>query len=140
MADPAWTHAFLCASAFAAGVMNSVAGGGTLLTFPALLTALAPFGSQAAAFANATSTVALLPGSFAGSLGYRKELAECRRFVVRMLAPSLVGGYLGAWLVGKDTETFKTLVPWLILTAALLFAIQAPIGRWLKSHHPNREP
>jgi len=140
MADPVWAYTFLCASAFAAGVMNSVAGGGTLLTFPALLTALAPFGSQAAALANGTSTVALLPGSFAGAVGYRKELAECRRFVARMLLPSLVGGYLGAWLVGKDTDTFKVLVPWLILTAALLFAVQAPVARWLKAHHPHREP
>jgi uncharacterized membrane protein YfcA len=140
MSDPVWAYAFLCACAFLAGVMNSVAGGGTLLTFPALMTALAPFGPQAAALANGTSTVALLPGSFAGALGYRKELAECRRFVVRMLLPSLVGGYLGAWLVGKDTDTFKLLVPWLILTAALLFVVQAPIGRWLKTRHPDREP
>jgi uncharacterized membrane protein YfcA len=140
MSDPVWTYTFLCASAFLAGVLNSVAGGGTLLTFPALTWALAPFGSQAAALANGTSTVALLPGSFAGALGYRKELAACRRFVVRMLVPSLVGGYLGAWLVGKDTETFKVLVPWLILTAAVLFVIQAPIARWLKARHPDREP
>ena len=82
-----WTYAFLCASAFLAGVMNSVAGGGTLLTFPALTGALAPLGVGAAAMANGTSTVALLPGSFAGALGYRKELWECRRFVFRMLAP-----------------------------------------------------
>lgn len=140
MPDPVWTYTFLCVSAFLAGVMNSVAGGGTLLTFPALMTALAPFGAQAAALANGTSTVALLPGSFAGALGYRKELAECRRFVVRMLVPSLVGGYVGAWLVGKDTDTFKVLVPWLILTAALLFVIQAPVSRRLKARHPDREP
>lgn len=134
MPDSFWTYFFLCASAFVAGVMNSVAGGGTLLTFPALT------GVVSSAVANATSTVALLPGSFAGALGYRQELAECRRFVLRMLAPSLVGGYLGAWLVGKDTKTFDTLVPWLILTAALLFLIQAPISKWLKTHRPDHEP
>jgi uncharacterized membrane protein YfcA len=140
MPDPTWTFAFLCLSAFLAGAMNSVAGGGTLLTFPALTVALAPMGTQAAAFANATSTVALLPGSFAGALGYRAELYESRRFVVRMLLPSLVGGYIGAWLVGRNTEGFARLVPWLILTAALLFVIQAPVSRWLKVHHPGREP
>lgn len=121
-----WMYAFLCASAFAAGVMNSVAGGGTLLTFPALTALISP------AMANATSTVALLPGSFAGAVGYRKELWECRRFVVRMIVPSLAGGYLGAWLVGKDQEAFAKLVPWLILTAALLFVVQAPLSKWVK--------
>jgi uncharacterized membrane protein YfcA len=134
MPDVAWTYAFLCASAFVAGVMNSVAGGGTLLTFPALTGVIPP------AFANATSTVALLPGSFAGALGYRKEVRESRRFVLRMLAPSLLGGFLGAWLVGRDTETFKHLVPWLILTAAVLFVVQAPLARWLKAHKPDHEP
>lgn len=121
-----WTLAFLCASAFVAGAMNSVAGGGTLLTFPALTAVVSP------AVANATSTVALLPGSFAGALGYRRELWDCRRFVFRMLVPSLVGGGFGAWLVVKNQRAFASLVPWLILTAAVLFAIQAPLARWLK--------
>ena len=121
-----WTYAFLCASAFLAGAMNSVAGGGTLLTFPAL-TALV-----SGAAANATSTVALLPGSLAGAVGYRKELWECRRFVLRMLAPSVAGGLLGAWLVGQDTKLFGVLVPWLILTAAVLFVVQAPLSKWVK--------
>jgi uncharacterized protein len=128
MPNDFWTYAFLCASAFLAGVMNSVAGGGTLLTFPALTALISP------AMANGTSTVALLPGSFAGALGYRKELWECRRFVVRMIVPSIAGGYLGAWLVGKDQDAFATLVPWLILTAAVLFVVQAPLSKWVKKH------
>ncbi|MBY0461513.1 MAG: sulfite exporter TauE/SafE family protein, partial [Gemmataceae bacterium] len=99
-----WTYLLLCASALLAGVMNSVAGGGTLLTFPALTGFVAP------EVANATSTLALLPGSFAGSLGYRKELRECRRFVLRMILPSLAGGLLGAWLVGTYPGVFATLV------------------------------
>lgn len=140
MNDPAWLYTFLCLSAFVAGVMNSVAGGGTLLTFPALLTALSPFGASAAAIANATSTVALLPGSFAGAVGYRKELYEARRFVARMVAPSILGGFVGAWLVWKYQSGFAALVPWLILTAALLFLIQAPISRYLKTHRPDHEP
>ena len=138
-----WTYAFLCVSALLAGAMNSVAGGGTLLTFPALT------GVVTAAVANATSTVALLPGSFAGALGYRKELWECRKFVLRMLAPSIAGGFLGAWLVGKNQEAFAKLVPWLILTSAVLFVVQAPLSKWVKRraaregvqpehHQPNR--
>jgi uncharacterized membrane protein YfcA len=140
LSDHEWVLVFLCLSAFVAGAMNSIAGGGTLLTFPALLTALSPFGQNAAAFANATSTVALLPGSIAGAVGYRKELAPSRRFVLRMLAPSLLGGLLGAWLVGRDTAAFASLVPWLILTAAVLFVVQAPISRWMKVHNPQQEP
>jgi hypothetical protein len=140
MNDPVWLYVFLCGSAFLAGLMNSVAGGGTLLTFPALLAALSPLGASAAAVANATSTVALLPGSFAGALGYRKELAECRSFVVRLIAPSLLGGLLGAWLVWQYQAGFGALVPWLILTSAVLFLIQAPVSRYLKSHRSEGPP
>ena len=133
MTDPIWTFTALCVSAFLAGAMNSIAGGGTLLTFPALFTAFAPLGPEAAAtMANGTSTVALLPGSFAGAFGYRKELWDCLRFVARMFLPSLAGGFLGAWLVAQAPGAFATLVPWLILTAALLFLVQAPISKWLK--------
>jgi uncharacterized membrane protein YfcA len=124
----------LCLSAFVAGVMNSVAGGGTLLTFPALLAVVSP------AVANATSTVALLPGSAAGAVGYRQELAASRRFVKRMLLPSLAGGTLGAGLVLVNPHAFKTLVPWLMLTAALLFLVQQPISRWIRTHKPDHEP
>jgi uncharacterized membrane protein YfcA len=134
MTDLAWTYTFLCVSAFVAGVMNSIAGGGTLLTFPALT------GVVSAAVANATSTVALLPGSFAGAFGYRAELAPSRRFVLVMLAPSLIGGLVGAWLVGQDTGMFAKLVPWLILTAALLFVVQAPVAKWMKVHRPGHAP
>jgi uncharacterized membrane protein YfcA len=121
-----WSLFALCASAFFAGAMNSIAGGGTLLTFPALTAVVSP------AVANATSTIALMPGSLAGSVGYRKELWECRRFVLRMIAPSIAGGFLGAWLVGRDQDAFAVLVPWLILTAAVLFVVQAPISKWVR--------
>lgn len=126
MPELSWTLAALCAAAFFAGVMNSIAGGGTLLTFPALT------GVISEAMANGTSTVALLPGSLAGAVGYRKELWESRHFVLRMLVPSVVGGYFGAALVGRDQQAFAQLVPWLILTAAILFVVQAPLSAWVK--------
>jgi uncharacterized membrane protein YfcA len=137
-----WPLLALCVTAFLAGAMNSIAGGGTLLTFPALTSVVSP------AFANGTSTIALMPGSFAGTLGYRKELWECRKFALRMLVPSLLGGYIGADLVGRDQKAFADLVPWLILTAAVLFVAQGPISKWLKrraaidgvqpeEHNPN---
>ena len=109
------THALLAVAAFFAGAQNSIAGGGTLLTFPTLQR----FISDAAA--NATSTLALLPGSVAARRGYRREVAALRKFVLLMLAPSLLGGFLGAWFVMKNPELFARLVPWLILGAAVLF-------------------
>lgn len=141
MSDADWAYALLCLSAFVAGVMNSVAGGGTLLTFPALERTLGTaLGDAAAAVANATSTVALLPGSFAGAVGYRAEVAASRKFVLRMLAPSLIGGYVGARLVSADKEAFAALVPWLILTAAVLFLLQQPLAAWMRKHRPDHEP
>jgi uncharacterized membrane protein YfcA len=134
MTETAGTYFFLCASAFVAGVMNSVAGGGTLLTFPALTGVVSP------ALANATSTVALLPGSLAAAVGYRQEVAAVRKFVLRMLAPSLIGGYVGARLVSLDKELFAALVPWLILTAAVLFLVQQRVSRWMRAHRPDHEP
>jgi uncharacterized membrane protein YfcA len=128
------TYALLAVAALFAGAQNSIAGGGTLLTFPALKSII----SDAAA--NATSTLALLPGSLAGAWGYRREVAASRKFVLLMLAPSLLGGFLGAWFVTRDKALFARLVPWLILSAAVLFLIQQPISKWLKTHKTDREP
>lgn len=125
MSDVFWTYFALCATALLAGAMNSLAGGGTLLTFPALIAALTPlYGDDAAAVANATSTLALMPGSFAGSWGYRAEVVAAKGFVLRMLPLSFVGGLLGAMLVVHYPKEFGSLVPWLILASAVLFLIQ----------------
>ena len=128
MTDSPWIAPALFLSAVVAGAMNSIAGGGTLLTFPALTAVVSP------AVANATSTVALLPGSLAGALGFRKEVYESRRFVLRMFAPSVAGGLLGAWLVVEDESSFKHLIPWLILTAALLFLFQPVMAKAVRRH------
>ncbi len=124
-------YVLLCAVAMLAGAINAVAGGGTLLTFPALYAALGSSG-EAAVIANATSTVALVPGAVAALAGYADEIRRERRWVVVLLVPSLLGGVLGSLLLIKlPSETFKDLVPWLILVAALLFALQQPIARWV---------
>ncbi len=125
-------YALLAAAAFVAGAMNSVAGGGTLLTFPALMGIGVP-----ATIANATSTVALLPGSLAGAWGYRKELRSVRRFALMLLPVSLIGGTLGALFLVWFPDEFKTLVPWLILLAAVLFLIQPLVSRFLKKQDPT---
>jgi uncharacterized membrane protein YfcA len=130
MNDPVVAYLLLCLSAAAAGAVNSVAGGGTLLSFPPLLRLMA------AVEANATSTVALMPGSIAGGIGYRREVWECRKLILRLLIPSILGGVVGSLLVTRlPPSVFATLVPWLILTAALLFLIQGPIKRLVKQKH-----
>jgi uncharacterized membrane protein YfcA len=119
--------AWLCLAALAAGAVNSIAGGGTLLTFPALLAALSFLGpGDAAVVANATSTVALVPGSLAGVWGYRREMARARRWLYLLVAPSLAVGVIGALLVTRlDPAYFAALVPWLLLTAAILFLAES---------------
>ncbi|CAN5231295.1 sulfite exporter TauE/SafE family protein [soil metagenome] len=128
------TCVVLALSAMAAGALNSIAGGGTLLTFPALTAVLID------AAANATSTIALLPGSLAGAWGYRKEVWSARHFAMLLLVPSLLGGFLGAVLVVENPKAFSKLVPWLILTAAVLFLVQQPLSKWMKVHHVTETP
>jgi uncharacterized membrane protein YfcA len=82
--------------------------------------------ADAAVVANATSTVALVPGSLAGAWGYRREMKQARRWLLLLAGPSLVGGVIGALLVTRlDSAYFAVLVPWLLLTAALLFLVEA---------------
>lgn len=134
----------LCACAAAGGAINSVAGGGTLLTFPALNAVLARvLGSEAeaAVWANATSTVALFPGALGAVWGFRRELAASRRWLAILIGPSLLGGLAGSLLVAVlPAASFKALVPWLILTAALLFAFQPLIARWTGIGLPHGAP
>lgn len=110
------------------GAVNSIAGGGTLLTFPALLGLGVP-----AVAANATSTVALWPGSFASLWGYRRELTGMRDYAGRLAVPSVLGGLCGAALLLVTPEDrFRALVPWLVFAATLLFALQGPLMRRLQ--------
>ena len=115
----------LFASAFVAGMINSIAGGGTLLTFPTLI-----WLGLDAKEANATSTVALWPGLLGGLWGYRKEMENSRAYLIRLGIPSVIGGACGAWLlIATPTQTFERLVPFLILFATVLFMMQETISR-----------
>lgn len=115
--------------AFVAGVINSIAGGGTLVSFPVLIWLGLPPVS-----ANATSTVAIWPGSVGGAWGYRREVATAERWLLALILPSAVGGVLGAVLLRwTSSATFAHLVPWLVLFATLLFMLQGPIHRHLKT-------
>jgi uncharacterized membrane protein YfcA len=107
------------------GAMNAIAGGGTLVTFPAIVALGVP-----PLIANATSTVALWPGTLGSMWGYRKELAGARQWAIRFAPPSLLGGALGAWLLLRTSaEHFERIVPFLVLAATLVFLIQRPLMR-----------
>jgi uncharacterized membrane protein YfcA len=113
-----------------AGAINSIAGAGTLLTFPVLYSALGTT-ADAAVMANATNTVSLVPAAGGALAGYRREFAAERYWSWMLLGPSLLGGMLGALLVVVlPPESFQVAVPWLILAAAVLFALQPQISRW----------
>lgn len=128
--------AMMLAAAFIAGVMNSIAGGGTLLTFPLLIwLGLDP------KVANATSTVALWPGLFAGMFGFRREMNDSSLILMRLGVTSVIGGGLGAWLlIATPSPTFARLVPFLILFATILFMVQGTVNRWLRLPAPAVEP
>jgi uncharacterized protein len=112
-------------SAFGAGMINSVAGGGTLLSFPTLIWLGVP-----SITANATSTVALWPGTVGSVWGYRRELRDADRSLSALAVPSLAGGLLGAFLLSRTpTEVFDRLVPVLIVFATCLLAAQDAIQR-----------
>jgi uncharacterized protein len=118
-------------AAFLAGAINSVAGGGTLVSFPALIWLGLP-----SITANATSTVAIWPGSAGGMWGYRRELGSANPRMLALVLPSLVGGIAGAVLLRvTPSSIFDKLVPFLILFATLLFMAQEPVQRKLKSAH-----
>ena len=105
------------------GVMNAIAGGGTLLTFPALIGLGIP-----PIVANATSTVALWPASVSSMWGYRRELEGAVPWALGFALPSFGGGLTGALLLLKTPPSrFSLLVPWLVLGATVLFIVQGPV-------------
>jgi len=123
----------LAAAGFGAGAVNAVAGGGTLISFPALVAAGYP-----AKVANVTNTVAIWPGYLGSSLNYREELGHQRRRLLSLLAPAVVGAIGGsALLLSTPEDAFETLAPVLILFATLLLAFQRALSKFVDQHHPH---
>ena len=113
-------HALLFLAAVLAGAVNAIAGGGTLLSFPAAIAWGLP-----ATIANATNAVALSPGSLSAAWAYRRELRAEWRLARARAGPALGGGGLGAYILRHTSERlFDRLVPWLVLGATLLILLQ----------------
>jgi uncharacterized membrane protein YfcA len=123
-------------AAILGGTLNSVAGGGSFITFPALI-----YANVLPKLANATSTAALWPGSVASSWAFRKELVKQNKLLVLILViTSLIGGVGGAiLLLATPQETFVRLIPFLLLAATLLFAFSPLVNRQLKQFAINRK-
>jgi uncharacterized membrane protein YfcA len=123
--NPALELCVLGGSAFLAGAINSLAGGGTLLTYPALLLCGVP-----PVRANATSTLSLVQGQIASVVGFRRPLRGDRRLLVLLALPSLLGAVAGALLLLRGSErAFALIVPWLIVGATLLFLLSERLQR-----------
>jgi len=123
-----WRLPWVIVAAFLAGALNAVAGGGSFLSFPAMLgVGLGPIQ------ANATNTVALWPGQLTSIAGYRDEVRKHRGLAVWMAGAGLVGGSVGAIiLLNTPAQTFLNLVPWLLLFAALTFAVSGPVMKQIE--------
>lgn len=121
---------FLFCAALAGGTLNSVAGGGGFIAFPALIfTGMPPIN------ANATNTMALWPGTVASTGAYRNAFNhEVKPLMIPLLSTGLLGGLAGAIVLLKTPQaTFMRMVPWLLLSATLLFTFSGHITRWVRS-------
>ncbi len=118
-----------------AGAVNSLAGGGSFIAFPALLLAGVPV-----VVANATNTFAAWPGYVAGAIGFWPHVKKYRSKLALYLIAALVGGYAGAELLLRVSDAqFSIVVPWLMGVAVLLFAVGGKISKWLASKTQNNK-
>src|ERR1039457_1114762 len=124
--SPHYPYLWLVAASFIAGWINAMAGGGSFISFPAMLAIGVP-----PIQANATNTVALWPGQLTSVWALRTDLR--RDLVAVVVTASIVGGIGGAVVLLRTPQiTFMHMVPWLLLTASVLFGISGPVSRWLR--------
>lgn len=111
-------------AALVGAALNAVAGGGSFIALPALLSAGVP-----PVVANATTTLAMWPGSVSSALAYRREIASARSWLLPLAAVSVVGGVVGGWLLVQTSDAlFLRLLPWLMLSAAVVFTVGRRLG------------
>jgi uncharacterized membrane protein YfcA len=122
---------WLPVASFFAGVLNTIAGGGSFLSLPALLASTTAAGVGAVS-AQATNTVALWPGQLTSLIAYRKQLRTYRWELLPIGLAAGVGGLIGGWLLlHTGNKRFREMLPWLLLFAAVMFVLSFPLGRWL---------
>ena len=122
---------WLPVASFLAGALNTVAGGGSFLSLPALLSAMKGSGVGSVS-AQATNNVALWPGQVTSVIAYRDKLSVHAKRLLPLSIASLIGGVIGALLlVVTPSSRFIYLLPWLLLFAAIMFVLSEPLGRWL---------
>jgi hypothetical protein len=122
---------WLPVASFFAGVLNTVAGGGSFLSLPALLAGTSALGVGAVT-AQATNTVALWPGQLTSLVAFRKQLRAYGWALAPLAVASGVGGEIGGWLLLRTgNRMFRELLPWLLLFAAVMFVLSFPLGKWL---------
>lgn len=129
---------WLPVASFLAGALNTVAGGGSFLSLPALLSAMKGSGIGSVS-AQATNNVALWPGQVTSVIAYRDKLSVHAKRLLPLSIASLIGGVIGALLlIITPSSRFIYLLPWLLLFAAIMFVLSEPLGRWLATRRDAR--
>jgi hypothetical protein len=116
------------------GIINALAGGASIILYPLFLSlGLAPI------IANASTSVAVAPGTAGATFGYRKSLSKVPRTFLLLLLPCVIGGFLGAYLLGHTpNRTFERIVPWFVLLASVLIGFQPQIHAWVMKRKVRR--
>lgn len=138
---PVLNEILIFLAAVAAGFINAIAGGGTLITFPVLIAIGIP-----PIAANVTNTVALVPGTIGGMWAQRADFNSQYKRLLKLLLPAVAGGIAGGLLIINTSEnSFRSIIPYLILLATLLLAVQIPVKNWVTKrighvHHEKHNP
>src|SRR5258708_18234726 len=126
------------AASFLAGVLNTIAGGGSFLSLPALISSSSAVGVGAVT-AQATNSVALWPGQLTSLVAFRRQLQNYGWSLVPLALASGIGGWLGGYLLLKTgNRMFREMLPWLLLFAAVIFVLSFPLGKWLSTRSDGR--
>jgi uncharacterized membrane protein YfcA len=130
--------AWLPTASFLAGVLNTIAGGGSFLSLPALMASASVVGVGAVT-AQATNTVALWPGQLTSLVAFRRQLRSYGWSLLPLAIASGIGGEIGGWLLLRTgNRMFRQMLPWLLLFAAVMFVLSFPLGKWLASLSDGR--
>src|SRR5579863_3793751 len=135
---PLLRYVWLPTASFFAGILNTIAGGGSFLSLPALIASTSVIGIGVVT-AQATNTVALWPGQLTSLFAFRSQLRSYGWRLVPLALASGVGGWMGGYLLLKTgNQMFRTMLPWLLLFAAVTFVLSYPLGRWLSTLSEGR--